>query len=573
MIKNLYKLLKNNIYIILFTAILSIIQVIISINGPLILGEITDNIIKGIKINNIDYDTLYRLIFKTILIYLIVFLMNVFNNQILSYIAVNISYDLRSKINKKINNLSISNLDKKLDGDIMSIVTNDVETLTTSIQNFLIWTLPSIVGIIGILFYMFRISAKLSLVVLVFLPISFTGIGLLVKFSQKYFKKQQDKLATMNSHIEEIYSNHDIVKAYNMEENTYDEFKQINDNLFKSAFLSQFLSGMMFPMIRILNNINYAFISLLGAVVLFHNTITIGQFQTFIQYMNSFHPKMMSISQMMSYYQKIKATSDRIFEFLEQDEMQDDKNLDRDLSFVKGNIEFVNVNFSYNGKDKIINNLNFSVKKGEKVAIVGHTGSGKTTIINLLMKFYDIDSGKILIDGVDIKDLSRDDIASIFTMVLQDTWLFKGSIKDNILFGTNEEKSFVDIKGASIKANANHFIKTLDKGYDTILNEEISNISSGQKQQLTIARAFLKNSKILILDEATSSIDSRTEKLIQKSMKELMKDKTSFIIAHRLSTIKDADKIILLDKGEIIEIGNHKELMEKNGAYARLYNS
>lgn len=573
MIKNLYKLLKGNIYIIVFTSIISIIQVLILIQAPLILGNVTDTIINGISNKNIDYSLLYRMILKTMLIYITAFLVSIFNNQILAYISTKISYNLRKKVNEKINKLSISDLDKDSDGNIMSIVTNDIETLTSSVLKFLRGTIPSIISIIGILYYMFKISYKLSFLILVFLPISFFSMGLLVKFSQKYFKNQQIKIAEMNSYIDEIYSNQDIIKSYNIENKMLEKFKVINQNLFKTAFLSQFLSGMMFPMIKILNNINYALISLVGSIIVFNGRISIGSFQTFIQYMNSFHPTMMSISQTISFYQKIKATSERIYGFLERKEMKDDASKDKDISFIEGNIEFNNVNFSYNGSDKIIDNLSFSVKKGEKVAVVGHTGSGKTTIINLLMKFYEIDSGTIKIDGIDISNFSRNNISDIFTMVLQDTWLFKGTIKENIAFGTNEYKNIEDIKEASKKANAHHFIKTLDKTYDTMLNEEISNISIGQKQQLTIARAFLKNSKILILDEATSSIDSRTEKLIQESMKELMKDKTCFIIAHRLSTIRDSDKIILLEKGKIVEMGSHNELIQKNGQYAKLYNS
>lgn len=579
-LKKIFKIINNKVYLIGFSAILVIITSIISLKGPLLLGDMTDILIKGISFNkggisfNIDYVKLLNQLIYIFSLYLIVFILNSFVSIIMSKINLYLGYEIRNKINKKINRLSIAYLDKTLDGDTISLITNDTTMLLDSFYNFLVGILPSFVTIIGTIIIMFKISFKLTLVVVLFIPITFGIIIFIVVISQKYFKIQQEKIAKLNAHIEEMYSNHDIIQTYNGQEKSIEEFDLINDDLYKSAFLSQFLSGLIMPIVTVTNNINYVIISLVGTIMITNGTLTLGNLQSFIQYLNGFHHPLSTISNITTFMQQLKAASDRIFDFLELDEMEDESSFEKfDKNKLKGNIEFRNVNFSY-GDKKVLNNISFSVNSGEKVAIVGHTGSGKTTIINLLMKFYNINDGDILIDGKSINKISRQDISNMFTMVLQDTWLFEGTIYENIKFGTdNENISFEEIKKVSKNANAHHFIKTQPDSYNMILNEEISNISVGQKQLLTIARAFLKDSKVLILDEATSSIDSRTEKLVQESMKKLMKDKTTFIIAHRLSTIKDCDKIIYLEDGNIIEMGSHEELLKLNGEYKKLYDS
>lgn len=574
MIKQLNRFLKDKLVHIIFATVLIAISVIISLKAPLYLAKATDTLVIGMQKSNIDYATLYENIYKVILIQTTVIIFLISENALLFSISTTISYNIKKEINEKINRLSIGTLDKDKIGSLMSLMVNDVETFTYSIQSFLTYTLPGLINIVGVVIYMFSLSITLTIIVLIFLPISFLTLGFIAKKSQKYFKEVQEKLAKLNANIEETYSNQDIIKSFNAENISFESFSYINNELFKVSIISQFFSGIMMPIITTLTNVNFVIISFVASLKINAGLLSFGKFQAFIQYLNSFHPNLSSLSQVMMYYQSLKATTERISEFLDKEEMEDDSNKNIDIEKIKGNISFENVSFSYNKDKKVLKNLNFDIKAGQKVAIVGHTGSGKTTIINLLMKFYNIDSGSIKIDGIDIKNISRKSISQIFTMVLQDTWLFKGSIKDNISFGSNKDNvSLKDIKEASKKANSHHFIKTLEKGYNTLLDESVNNISEGQKQQLTIARAFLKESKILILDEATSSIDSRTEKLIQESTKEMMKDKTSLIIAHRLSTIKDCDLIIVFENGEILEIGSHEELLSKNGAYKKLYTS
>lgn len=580
-VKKLYILLKNKIYLVILATIFSLFVTAIALQGPYLIGKMTDILVKGINITengiqfNIDYNLLFQKLMLILAIYIISFLLSSMQSSIMAFINSSLTEEIRTNVNNKINSLPISYLDANKDGNIISIMNNDITTLCDAFSNILNFIIPSILTILGTIIFMGAISIKLMLIVLVFIPIMFISMILIIVNSQKYFKEQQEKLSSLNSHIEEMYANHDVIQAYNGQKLSINEFDKINKSLFKSAVLSQFFSGIIWPIISVVNNICYSIISLIGSILLNAGSFTIGNFQSFIQYLNQFQGPLGNISQASTFIQQIKATSDRIFKFLTQEEMEDESKLSK-LNFenIKGNVEFKNVDFSYNKDKKILDNLNFSVKEGEKVAIVGHTGSGKTTIINLLMKFYNINSGDILIDGISIKDIKREDIADLFTMVLQDTWLFEDTILENIKFGSNKKDiSFEEVKKAAIEANANHFIKTLPDGYNTRLNEDVTNISVGQKQLLTIARAFLKNSKILILDEATSSIDSRTELLVQNSMENLMKNKTTFIIAHRLSTIRNCDKIILLDKGKIIEMGSHDELMKLNGNYASLYNS
>ncbi|MBS9784578.1 MAG: ABC transporter ATP-binding protein [Oceanivirga sp.] len=570
-IKKLLLLLNIKVYMLIILVVIGSVSAISSLQGPYLIGKMTDLVVEG-KENGINYATLKSIFLIIISMYILVMILNIIQFLIVSYMSTKLNYIIRKKINDKINRLKISYLDKEKDGNIISLVVNDISKLNDSFYNILLATVPIIINVIGILVFMLIISIKLTLIVVLFIPIIAFTISTIVKKSQKYFKNLQDKIAKLNGYIEEMYSNQEVIIAFNSQEETIKNFEKINDEIYKTSFLSQALSSLVMPLISVLNNINYVIISMFGSIMVFNNKLSLGSLQAFIQYLNSFHRPLSSLSQVSKNFQQLKATSDRIFEFLELPEMENESDLDPlNIDELQGNIDFENVNFSYTKDKKILNNISFSVKKGEKIGIIGHTGSGKTTIINLLMKFYDIDSGDIKIDGRSIKDISKRDISKAFTMVLQDTWLFNDTILENIQFGSNTKVDFELIKKASKSANSHHFIKTLNDGYETALDEEISNISVGQKQQLTIARAFLKNSKIIILDEATSSIDSRTELLIQEAIKNLMANKTTFIIAHRLSTIKNCDKIILLDNGNIVEIGSHNELMSKNGEYKKMY--
>ncbi|WP_067139014.1 ABC transporter ATP-binding protein [Oceanivirga salmonicida] len=570
-IKKILSLSDKKAYLLIIATVIISITTFFSLQGPYLIGKMTNLVVEGIN-TGIDYTSLKSMFYLIIAIYLIVMILNAIQNLLVFRITTNINYEIRKKINDKVNKLGISHLDKTKDGDIISLIVNDVDKLITALWGIIYSTLPVIISVVGIIVFMMIISIKLTLIVLVFIPMTILTISMVVKKSQKYFKSLQSKLASLNAYIEEMYTNQEIVLAFNSQKESIENFEKINDKIYKSLFLSQALSSLVMPLISALNTINYVVISLVGSILVFNKTLSLGGFQAFIHYLNLFHRPLSMSSQVSVYFQQLSATSERIFKFLELEEMEDESKFKKlNIDNIEGNIDFENVVFSYNEDKTIINSINFSVKKGEKIGIIGHTGSGKTTIINLLMKFYDINSGDIKIDGISIKDIRKDDIAKAFTMVLQDTWLFNGTISKNIEFGASNEVSFNDIERASKNANSHHFIKTLNDGYKTMINEEADNISAGQKQQLTIARAFLKNSKIIILDEATSSIDSRTELLIQDAIKNLMKDKTTFIIAHRLSTIKNCDKIILLDDGNIVEMGSHKELMNKDGEYKKLY--
>ena len=562
---------------ILFVIIFSIGSVIFSIFGPKILGNATTEIFNGLinKVNGgsgINFTKLGNIILFLILLYVISAIFNFIQGFIMSGISQKFSYDLRQKIAIKINKLPMRYFDKHQTGDILSRITNDVDTISTNLNQALSQLISSLTMMIGVLIMMLSISKTMTLAALGTLPVAVIIMIFIVSKSQKHFVTQQQYLGKINGHIEEIYGAHNIVKAFNGEEKAQKKFNELNETLYESGFKSQFLSGMMMPMMRFIGNLGYVVIVILGSFLVIKNKLEVGSIVSFTQYIRNFTQPISQVSQITNLIQALMAASERVFEFLnEEEEIKESKNALNNKG-IKGNIIFNNVSFGYDENKTIIKNFNAKINKGTKVAIVGPTGAGKTTLVKLLMRFYDVNKGSIIIDNHNIKDYSKKELRESFGMVLQDTWLFNGTIEDNIKYGalnaTHEE-----VVNAAKAAHIDHYIKTLPDGYNMILNEETSNISGGQKQLLTIARVILANPKILILDEATSNVDTRTEILIQKAMDTLMENKTSFIIAHRLSTIKNADLILVLNDGNIVEQGKHEELIKKDGFYAKLYNS
>ena len=571
-------------YLRIFMAlILMIISTGMCIYGPRLIGNITTLISEGImsKLNGgsgIDFDTIGRLIVTILLIYSISALIDYVVNLLHINIASNISYQLREDISKKINKLPLKYFDSQSHGDVLSRATNDVDNISNNLTNTVSQVLNSLVNIVGVLFMMFSISLKLTLIALIVIPLSGLIAAFMVKKSQKHFSDHSEKLGKINGHIEEMYSGHLLVKTYNYEDKALQQFDEINDGLYTAAYKSQFYSSLMHPLTNFLQNVGYVAICLVGGFEVIEGRMAIGDIQAFTTYSRRLQQPISSIAQLMNTIQTMIAAAERVFDLLnEQEEVADCDNpvsiYDENGNItIDGNVTFENVKFGYHPDKIVINDFSMYVAPGKNVAIVGPTGAGKTTIVKLLMRFYELNGGTIYVDNVDIKNYTRNDLRSIFGMVLQDAWLFDGTIKDNIRFG-KPDASDEEIYEACRLAHVDRFIKTLEDGYDTIISEETSGISQGQKQLLTIARAFLKDPKILILDEATSSVDTRTEQLIQDSMEELRKGRTAFTIAHRLSTIRNADIIIVMDKGDVVEVGNHDELMEKQGFYYNLYNS
>ncbi|MCC0638881.1 MULTISPECIES: ABC transporter ATP-binding protein [unclassified Clostridioides] len=549
-----------------------------SIVGPKILGKATTKIFEGLvsKVSGgnvgIDFDAIGKILVLLLCLYLVSALFSFIQGFIMSGISQKVSYNLRQEISVKLDRLPMKYFDTKTHGEILSRITNDIDTLNQSLNQSMTQLITSVTTMIGVLIMMLSISGIMTLVAILILPISMFVISRIVKKSQKYFRSQQEYLGNVNGQVEETYSGQTIVKAFNREEEAINEFDKLNDSLYNSAWKSQFLSGIMQPLMMFIGNLGYVMVSILGGWLAIKKTIEVGDIQSFIQYVRNFTQPMTQIAQVANLLQSTAAASERVFEFLEEEE--EDQVVENAVSIdgLEGKIDFENVNFGYNSNKTIINDFSVNVKPGQKVAIVGPTGAGKTTIVKLLMRFYDVNSGSILIDGHNIKDFNRSELREMFGMVLQDTWLFSGSIMENIRYGklnaTDEE-----VIEAAKSAHVHRFIKTLPDGYNMKLNEEASNVSQGQKQLLTIARAILADPKILILDEATSSVDTRTEVLIQKAMDNLMEGRTSFVIAHRLSTIRDADMILVMNEGDIVEQGNHEELLKKGGFYANLYNS
>ncbi len=550
---------------------------IFTIVGPKILGNATTEIFEGLvrKLsggNGIDFEKLAHISITLLVIYIVSAAFSFIQGFVMTGIAQKITYKLRNDICIKINNLPMKYYDKKTNGEVLSIITNDIDTLSMNLNQSITQIITAICTIIGILIMMLSISWEMTLISLVILPISGILVKTIVEKSQKYFQKQQEYLGHVNGQVEEIYGGLNIVKVFNAEERVTKEFEKANEELYRSGWKSQFLSGLMHPVMNFISNIGYVGVAVAGGYLALNGTITVGNIQSFIQYNRQFTQPINQIAQISSMLQSMIAAAERIFEFLEEDEEIDTSKLTIDINNLHGNIKFNKVKFGYEPEKTIINNFNANIKEGQKIAIVGPTGAGKTTIVKLLMRFYDVTEGEILLDNHNIKDFSRGSLRKNFGMVLQDTWLFGGTVKENIKYG-KEDATDDEVINATKAAHVHHFIKTLPNGYNSVINEESTNISAGQKQLLTIARVILANPKVLILDEATSSIDTRTEIQIQSAMDNLMKGRTSFIIAHRLSTIKNADLILVMNHGDIVEQGTHEELLEKQGFYADLYNS
>ena len=559
--------------------IFAILSSIFSIVGPKILGNATTEIYSGIMGKILGTNSAginFIAIGKILLVLLVLYLLSAGFSYIQYYIVAGIvqkmSYSFRKQISEKMNRMPLKYFDKRSKGDVLSILTNDVGMISENLNQSLTQVITSIVTLIGVLIMMFSISWIMTLIAIIILPVSGLLMGSIVKKSQKYFTEQQKYLGKVNGEVEEIYGGHNVVKAFNGEDSAYESFEKLNKTLYSSAWKSQFLSGLMMPIMNFIGNFGYVLMSIVGGYLTILGAIQVGDILAFIQYIRSFTQPIAQLTQVANLMQTTAAACERVFEFLdEEEEVQVIENPVRDVN-IKGDVAFKDVSFGYNEDKIIINDFTANIKAGQRVAIVGPTGAGKTTIVKLLMRFYDINKGSIMIDGHDIRDFNRNDLRDLFGMVLQETWLYNGSIMENIRYG-KLTASDEDVIEAIKAAHANHFIEALPDGYNMELNEEASNISQGQKQLLTIARAILADPKILILDEATSSVDTRTEVLIQKAMDNLMKGRTSFIIAHRLSTIQDADLILVMKDGDIIEQGNHDELMAKGGFYSSLYNS
>ena len=581
--------LGNYVYLILFVWVLAIVSTVFTILGPKMLGQATDVLFTGLmaKIGgsgNIDFARIGEIILYLVALYVTSAVFMYLQGFVMSGITAKVTFRLRNNISEKMHSLPLGYYDKTTHGEVLSRITNDVDTISQTMNQSMTQIITSVTSILGIGFMMFSISWRLTLIALIVIPVSLVVVVSIVKKSQKHFKDQQKYLGKVNGHVEEMLGGHVVVKAFNGEEESARIFKQYNDALYDSAWKSNFLSGLMMPIITFIGNLSYVAICIFGGYFAANGTMTVGGIQAFIQYVRSFTQPIAQIANISNILQQTAAAAERVFAFLgEKEELRetanalsinhDDNTPDTDqMVHVDGKICFDRVSFGYNPDKTVIHDFSASVTPGQKIAIVGPTGAGKTTMVKLLMRYYDVDNGAILIDGRSIKDFKRGELRSLFGMVLQDTWLFNGTIADNIRYGklgsTDEE-----VKEAAIAAQVDHFVRTLPDGYDQVLNEEANNISQGQKQLLTIARAILADPKILILDEATSSVDTRTEILIQKAMDTLMENRTSFVIAHRLSTIKNADLILVMNDGDIVEQGTHHDLLAKNGFYANLYNS
>ena len=557
--------------------IFAIGSTVFNIVGPKILGRATTEIFKGLvrKVSGgsgIDFTKIGKILGMLLVLYLCSALFSFIQGYIMTGVSQKLTYRMRKEISEKINRLPMNYFDKMTHGEVLSRITNDVDTLSQSLNQSATQVITSVATIIGVLIMMLSISPLMTLMALLLLPISMGFISVIVKRSQKYFMSQQEYLGHVNGQVEEVYGGHNIVKAFNKEQDVIATFDKDNDMLYQSAWKSQFLSGMMMPIMQFVGNLGYVAEVILGGYLAMKSVIEVGDIQSFIQYVRNFTQPIQQVAQVANMLQSTAAASERVFEFLEEEEEEQTVTDSVPVDDLESRVEFDHVHFGYNPDHIIINDFSVKVEPGQKIAIVGPTGAGKTTMVKLLMRFYDVNEGAIKVDGHDIRDFNRSELRKMFGMVLQDTWLFKGSIEENIRYG-KLDATHEEVVEAAKAAHVHRFVQTLPGGYNMELNEEASNVSQGQKQLLTIARAILEDPKILILDEATSSVDTRTEIQIQKAMDNLMRGRTSFIIAHRLSTIRDADLILVMKDGDIVEQGNHEELLAKNGFYADLYNS
>ncbi len=576
-IKKLFSYMGAYKYGLMAVAVFAVGSTVFNIIGPKVLSKAITELFNGLmaklyRTGGINFDKIGEILLLLLGLYVVSALLSLFQGWVMTGVSQKLCFRFRREISEKINRMPMKYFESRTVGEVLSRITNDVDTLGMSLNQSVTTLITSVATLVGILVMMLSISPLMTLIALVILPVSGSLIGILVKFSQKYFVAQQSYLGKINGQVEEVYSGQNIVKAFNREETVLKEFEETNDILYQSAWKSQFLSGMMQPIMTFIGNLGYVAVAVSGSLLTIRGTIEIGDIQAFIQYVKNFTQPIQQLAQVSNMLQSTAAAAERVFEFLEEEEEEQIVAEPVHLRQMEGRVSFENVRFGYNPDKIIIHDFSSEVEPGQTVAIVGPTGAGKTTMVKLLMRFYDVNSGSIKVDGHDVRDFNRSELRESFGMVLQDTWLFKGTIMENIRYGRLDATDEEVIEAAKA-AHAHRFIQTLPGGYQMELNEDASNVSQGQKQLLTIARAILADNRILILDEATSSVDTRTEQRIQKAMNNLMKGRTSFVIAHRLSTIKDADLILVMKDGDIIEQGNHEQLLAQQGFYAELYNS